>query len=101
MCNHHILIYLIPEYIFVIYLNYFYFFPVDSTTVRKTRSGGLAGTDGSVTQRSQLGSADADFEFSQLGSGRVQVRECSARGNAAAGDQPEIEEVSEWLQSLK
>lgn len=54
-----------------------------------------------MTQRQQLGSTDADFEFSQLGSRRVEVVECSARGDSPSGDQPDIEAVSKWLENLK
>ena len=70
------------------------------TTVRKTRSAGLEGTDGTTIQRRQLGTEGSDFEFSQLLPQRVSVIECSAKGSTPAGDKPELEEVSQWLQSI-
>ena len=69
-------------------------------TVCKTRSAGLEGTDGTTIQRRQLGTEGSDFEFSQLLPQRVSVIECSAKGSTPAGDKPELEEVSQWLQSI-
>lgn len=69
-------------------------------TVRKTRAGGLEGTDGSSGERCHLGNDQVDFEFDQLLPQKIDIIECSAKGRTPNGEEPEIDDIQRWLQTL-